>query len=75
MAASDVITLGIGAPTASVTPFILVGLNASQVAAVSPTAVSGAGSYFPSISGGGSYATSISGTGSNAPSISGGGGV
>jgi hypothetical protein len=44
MAAEDVITLGIGSAPADLTPFILVGLNASNIAAVSPTTLDGQGS-------------------------------
>lgn len=43
MASEDVITLGIGSAPGSITPFVLVGLSASQVAVMVATSISGTG--------------------------------
>lgn len=73
MAAEDPIMLGIGSAPGSIAPFVLVGLTASQVADMTPTVISGTGSY-AGVSGTGSSAPSVSGSGS-AGVISGSGGV
>lgn len=70
--AESVITLGIGSDPGSVEPFILVGLHAAPFAPMTPTPISGEGS-FATIAGSGSNAT-LAGQGSNA-TLSGDGGV
>ncbi len=60
--AESIITLGIGSAPGSITPFLLTGLVASDIAAVVPTVITGTGST-GNLAGTGSTG-SISGTGS-----------
>lgn len=73
MATEDVITLGIGSAPADLTPFILVGLNASAAATLVATTVSGEGLYSITLSGEGKNSTAVSGEGKNSTTLTGGG--
>lgn len=76
MAAEDPIMLGIGGGVADFpVPFILTGLNASSVAAVTVIPIAGTGLYSVVLSGAGLNAPNIDGTGRNKPTYSGDGSV